>query len=238
MPDDLHIGPSVLERDENLPEVARHPAPWVMRASAYVFALRMPDEVLDRAAFAPPSLAGKRAGKTSYVLYVDYQTADCGPYHELMIAPSVYDFGEGRFASITRIFVSTYDSVVNGRANWGIPKDRADFSVEREGKVDHIRLSRDGHEFADMRLQGFSLAVPTTSAFLPGGLRTLMQHWQGKTYKFTLKAKGNVRLAKVVDWRFDPKFFPDLASGKVLGGLHFPSFEMTFPVARIDDGLL
>jgi hypothetical protein len=238
MPDDLHIGSPVLERDEQLPKVALHPAPWQLQASAYVFVVRMPDEVLDREAFAPPSLAGKRCGNTSYFLYVDYRASNCGPYHEMMVAPAAYDFGEDRYLSITRIYVSTYDSVVNGRANWGIPKDRADFLREREGKIDHIQVSRDGHVIADMRFKPFSLAVPVTSWLLPSGLRTLMQHWQGKSYRFALSAKGSMRLGKVIEWKFDPKLFPDLARGKVIAGAHFPTFDMTFPIPRVQEGLL
>jgi hypothetical protein len=238
MPDDLHSGPPVLERDEDLPHVARHPAPWQLQASAYVLVLRMPDDVLDRGAFAPPSLAGKRCGNISYVLYVDYRGAPCGPYQELMVAPAVYDFGEGRYPSITRIYVSTYDSVVSGRANWGIPKDRADFQHEREGKLDRIRVAREGHVFADMRFQPQGLAVPVMSWLLPSRLLTLTQHWQGKSYRFTLSAKGRMSLAKLVDWKFDPKYFPDLARGKVIAGAYFPTFDMTFPVATVQDGLV
>ena len=238
MPDDLHLGSPVLERDEQLPQVARHPAPWLLQASAYVLAVRMPDDLLDRESFAPPSLAGKRCGNISYVLYVDYSAANCGPYQELIVAPAVYDFGEGRYPSITRIYVETYDSVVNGRLNWGIPKDRADFQREAAGKSDHIRVSRDGHVFADMRFQSFGLTLPVTSWLLPAGLRTLMQHWQGKSYRYTISAKGSMRMAKLVEWKFDTKYFPDLARGKVLAAAYFPTFEMTFPVAVVTPGLV
>ena len=230
-------GPVVLDHEQALPQVALKPAPWLLKASAYVAAVRMPEDVLDGAAFVPPSLAGKRTGQTAYVLFVDYHTADCGPYSELLVAPAVYDFGEeGHFPTITRIFVSTYDSVVNGRRNWGIPKDRADFSIERgSDKVDHVRVSRDGRVFADMRFKPYGLTFPVTSALLPAGLRTLMQHWRGKSYRFTLSAKGGLKMAKVVNWSFDPQMFPDLARGKVLAAGYFPNFDMTFPVATVRD---
>ncbi|HKU36823.1 MAG TPA: acetoacetate decarboxylase family protein [Polyangiales bacterium] len=238
MRDEHHDGCPVLEREDALPQVPRHPAPWQLTASAYVLAVRMPEEILDRQSFVPPSLAGKRCGDISFFLYVDYSATNCGPYREIIFAPALYDFGEGRYPTITRIYVETYDSVVNGRLNWGIPKDRADFQHEREGKVDRVRVSRDGHVFADMRFAPYSLPMPVTSWLLPAGLRTLMQHWQGKSYRFTLSAKGMLRLGKLVDWHFDPKFFPDLARGKVIAGAYFPKFEMTFPVATVQDGLV
>ncbi len=227
----------VLETDDKLPDVALKPAPWVLEASAYVLAVRMPEEVIDNAAFVPSTLIGKRRGSTAYVLFVDYRAAAVGPYQELLVAPAVYDFGEqGEYPTITRIYVSTYDSVVNGRRNWGIPKDRADFSIERVAKnVDEIRVARDGHVFAEMRMQSYGLTLPVTSWVLPAGLRTLMQHWQGKTYRFTLSAKGKMSMAKVLEWRFDPSYFPDLARGKVLAAAYFPGFEMTFPVPEVRD---
>lgn len=224
----------VLEPETNLPQVPRKPAPWQLEASAYVLAVKLPDDVIDHASFVPESLAGKRSGNTAYVLYVDYRESDVGPYRELLVSPATYDFGDGRYPTITRIYVSSYESVVNGRANWGIPKDRADFTFEHGAKnVDHIQVSRDGHVFADMRFHPFGLTLPVTSWLLPAGLRTLVQHWQGKSYRFTLSAKGNMRMAKVVEWRFDPKFFPDLARGKVLAAAYFPNFQMTFPVATV-----
>lgn len=230
-------GPEVIEREDVLPKVPLHPAPWLLHASAYVLAVRMPEDVIDDASFVPPSLAGKRTGHTAYVLFVDYKQANCGPYQELLVSPATYDFGEeGSYPTITRIYVSTYDSVVNGRLNWGIPKDRADFSIERgKDNVDRVRVSRDGQVFADMRFKPYGLTFPVTSALLPSGLRTLMQHWRGKSYRFTLSAKGNLRMAKLVEWTFDPKMFPDLARGKVLMAGYFPNFEMTFPVAAVRD---
>jgi len=226
--------PGLLEPDEALPQVPLKPAPWRLEASAYVLAVRMPEDVIDRASFVPPVLAGKRRGQTAYVLYVDYKVADVGPYQELLVAPAVYDFGEGEYPTITRIYVSTYESVVNGRRNWGIPKDRADFAAETVAKnTDAVRVSRDGRVFADMKFQSYGLALPVTSWVLPAGLRTLMQYWHGKTYRFTISAKGSMKMAKMIEWRFDPEYFPDLARGKVLAAAYFPHFEMTFPVSQV-----
>lgn len=238
MLDDLRTTSVVLERDEALPQVPRHPAPWRLEASAYLLAMRMPQEILDRHSFVAPSLAGKRCGDISFFMYVDYRSSNCGPYQELIFVPGMYDFGEARHLTIARIYVSTYDSVVNGRLNWGIPKDRADFTRKRDGKIDHVQVSRDGHVFADMRLSPYSLPAPVAAWLLPRGLRTFVQHWQGKSYRYTLSGTGMARLGRVVDWRFDPKYFPDLALGKVIGGVYLPRVSITFPVATVHEGLV
>jgi hypothetical protein len=224
----------VLEPD-GLPEVALKPAPWQLHGSGYALMVRLPTELIEHHAFVPPSLAGKRRGRTAFVLYMDYQSSDGGPYRELLVVPASFDFEPGNHLSITRIYVSSYASVVNGRRNWGIPKDYADFDVQHvDERVDRIRLSRAGHVFVDLQLRNFGLTLPVHSGMLPGVL-TLMQHWRDKVYRFTLRAKGKARLAKVLDWHFDPKFFPDLAQGRVIAGAYLPSFDMTFPMPTVRD---
>lgn len=187
----------------------------------------------DESWFVPSSLQGKRSSRLALLLYVDYQESDCGPYRELIALGAGFDFGGETLPSITRIYVSTYESVVNGRANWGIPKDRADFAVERTATGgERITVSREGRSFARLELQGIGLALPATSALLPLAWRSVAQHWQGQEYRIALGAKGKARLARVVDWSFDAALFPDFAPTRVLAAAHLPSFEMIFPVAQ------
>lgn len=226
--------PLVLEPDSALPEVPLRPAPWQLQASAYVFVVRMPQDVLDQAAFVPTELVPRRKNRMSVVMMVDYARSDVGPYRELLVAPASFDHVHGTFPSITRIYVSSYESVVNGRINWGIPKDRADFERTPEPRGgETIRVSRDGHTFAELALRAYGPTLPVASWLLPASLRTLVQHWHGQSYRFTLRASGKARMASVERWSFDPKYFPDLARGTVLSGAYLPSFEMLFPVAEI-----
>jgi hypothetical protein len=39
-------------------------------------------------------------------------------------------FGQKRHYSISKIYVSTQDSIDNGQKNWGIPKEMAHFEVQ------------------------------------------------------------------------------------------------------------
>jgi len=229
--------PLVLEKDADLPSVPRRPAPWQMHASGYVFAVLMPEDVLDQAAFVPSELVPRRKNRISVVLFVDYSETAVGPYRELLVTPAAYAHAQGTYPSITRIYVDSYDSVVNGRLNWGIPKDRADFErTPGAGGTETVRVSRAGHTFAELVLRPYGPTLPVRSWLLPSPLRTLVQHWQGKSYRFTLSASGKARLASVEHWSFDPNFFPDLARGRVLTGAYLPSFDMLFPVAELREG--
>ena len=40
--------------------------------------------------------------------------------------------------------------------------------------------------------------------------------------------------AKVIDWRFDARYFPDLSKGKVLAAFMVDSFDMVFPPSIIE----
>jgi hypothetical protein len=225
---------TVLDPSASLPEVPRRPAPWQLRASAYAVLAKLPADTSDESWFVPPSLRGKRRSQLGILLYVDYHASDCGPYHELIGACAGFDFGDKQMPSITRIYVSTFDSVVNGRLNWGIPKDRADFDVERtDAHGERVAVRRDGRELARFELQGRGPALPATTAMLLPAWRTVAQHWQGCEYRILLAAKGKARLARVVDWSFAADLFPDFARGRVLAAVQLPAFDMTFPVAQV-----
>lgn len=223
--------PQVLEPDAALPEVPRQPAPWTLRAQGYVVVVLMPAQTLDTAAFVPEGLVPKRRGRTSVMLFIDYKEAVCGNYQELLLAPAAYETPSGTHPTITRIFVSSYESVVNGRRNWGIPKDLARFTREHDASraSDRIVVSRGGDTLVDMKLRAYGPTLPVRTWLLPAGMRTLVQHWNGTRYRFTLHAQGRARLATVEDWRFDPRYFPDLARGRVLTATYLPDFQMTFP---------
>ncbi len=172
-------------------------------------------------------------------MYVDYAESGCGPYRELLFIPGSLPFEDGRrHLTIGRILVSTWDSVVNGRNNWGIPKDRADFEIERpagNGRDERIRVTSDGHEVCELHFAAPRLAppLPVSGGLLPERLRTLAQNLRGRTYYYAPEARGRVRPGRLLSWRFDATLFPDLAAAAVIAVAKVDSFRMRFPVARI-----
>jgi hypothetical protein len=216
-------------------DVTLAPAPWDLSGQGYLFALRMPEEVLDHGSFLPEG--GRRAGKgrTAYAMFVDYSSSDVGPYYELLYIPGVLAFGARRALSISRIFVSSWASVVNGQNNWGIPKDRCDFDVRYSADgIDRVALiAADGSRFAELELQARGPRLPAPGHWAPKKLRSLSQLHEGQVYTYAPEARGHFRFAKVRSWRFDPRHFPDLARGEVLMAAKITDFRMIFPVADI-----
>ena len=173
-------------------------------------------------------------------MFVDYAESGCGPYRELLFLPGAFPFDDGRrHFTISRILVSTWDSVVNGRNNWGIPKDRADFEVTTDAA--RARAVRAGDErrpravrAALRRRCDSHRGCPVNGGLVPASLRTLAQRFRGRTYYYAPQARGRVRPGRLLSWRFDAELFPDLAGAAVVAALRVESFRMTFPAARVD----
>ena len=226
--------PWVLER-ENLPAVAMHPAPWQLGGSAWIIILRLP-EALRTAASSQvvASLRGEGVSGMAFLMYVDYERADCGPYRELLFSPgSVRVGGGGRRPTISRIVVSSYESVVNGRANWGIPKDQADFAVETQGAHTTISVSHRETPLARLQLSAHGPAVPLRAGVLPRSLRTVVQHWAGQEFRIALAGSGHARFARVHRLEFPSDYFPDLSTATVVAATQLKDFQMTFPCADV-----
>ena len=230
----------MLQPDASLPDAPLCPAPWTLRGSGWIVALRLPAQHPARDAFLPDELARRSHSLASYLMYVDYAESGCGPYRELLFIPGALPFPDGRrHPTISRILVSTWDSVLNGRNNWGIPKDRADFAVEQggaNGREECVRVTSDGREVCELQFATRRLAppLPMHGAVVPPSLRTLAQRFRGRTYYYAPEARGWVRPGRLLSSRFDAGLFPDLADAAVVATLRVESFRMTFPVARVE----
>lgn len=227
----------MLQPNESLPSVPLVPAPWNLRGHAWLVAMRLPSDDPARTSFVAPGLQGTLKAAFSVLMCVVYDEAPCGPYRELLFIPGTMNFGDARYPSISRILVSTWDSVVNGRRNWGIPKDRANFDWARGDDGDRWRVTADdGRELCAIEFTAPSgLRLPLRSAWTPGRFGTLAQRLDGRTYYCQPEARGSMRLCRVRHWQFEPTLFPDLARATVFSSLRIEDFQMTFPVARIVD---
>lgn len=223
------------QADGDLPPVERVPAPWVLDGNAWIVVLRWPRaaSAAARSKFVPDSLVGSLAGPLGFLVCVDYAHAPCGPYRELLLIPGSMTFADGRrHLSISRILVSTWQSVVNGRANWGIPKDRADFQIEG-GATDRIVVNDGPRQCCALEF-GASRGprLPLRTAWVPRRYLCLAQWHAGRTYYYQPSARGTMRACRLLDWQFETALFPDLRTTRVLASLRVENFVMTFPVAR------
>jgi hypothetical protein len=169
----------------------------------------------------------------SFFACVDYQASNCGPYRELLFVPGVLRAFDGRrHWSVSRIFVSTVQSLVNGRRNWGLPKELAQFDIvygDRNGFEDRIVVKRAERTLADLRLRTSRLRVPATTTVVPRAARTVVQWDDSTEYVFTPSARGWLSPARVLSWTADAEVFPGLADATVLAAAKIVALELTVP---------
>lgn len=227
----------LLTPDAALPEVQRARAPWRLTGDGWILLLQMPPEMRGDSRHIPPALRDCPLGGPSIVMFVDYGDSPAGPYRELLYIPGRFTLPDSRRAwSVTRIYVSTWDSVVNGRLNWGIPKDRADFSREPggdDGQGERIRVETGGRLVAELALRGRGPALPVSSGLLPAALGRIVQYHAGRRFEFTPGASGRAGLADATSMASDAELFPDLAGARVRLALRVPRFTLLFPVAEV-----
>jgi hypothetical protein len=123
------------------PGVSPVPAPWQLRAKLYLFTKLLspenredpvlqglppgfynPSETVNPSALAPVNGAPQWKGGLSYVVLVRYEDSPVGPYDELIAVSDgwVNPFEKRTSGRITNIYVSTLQSVWNGRNNWSM----------------------------------------------------------------------------------------------------------------------
>jgi hypothetical protein len=214
--------------------IPRLPAPWTLQGHAFAFLVKMPEDDLDNRCFVVPELAGKRAGRFSVLMYVNYSSSNAGAYHELMFLPARHDFNGSKRWTISKIYVSGMETLVNGRENWGIPKEMANFdSVIGTSGIERVRVSSGKIVFADMTFAPWGPSFPVTSSLMPSFIRTLAHYRGGKLYTVTPTLRCMSRLARVRAMTFNDNFFPDLSRGKVIFGGYLGNFTAVFPAAGV-----
>lgn len=224
----------LLTTDEALPDVPRAPAPWALQGAGWILLMELPEAVRQDTRHVPQPLRGLPLDGPSIVMFVDYADSPAGPYRELLYIPGRVQFPDGRRAwSVTRIYVSSWDSVVNGRSNWGIPKDRADFDCDSSGRSERIRVTTGDRLIASLELERRGPAWPVHAGLLPAAFRRVVQYHGGHRFELVPEARGRAGLARLKNATSDHDLFPALDEGQVRMALHVPRFRLCFPPATI-----
>lgn len=213
-------------RDPSI-RVAAVPAPWELEGRGYIVLYRLSEEFRRERSFQPE--LARSSGGLGALMLVDYSSSNAGPYRELLFMPGKLELNGGRWQRITKIYVSTMDSVLNGRANWAIPKERADFELEREGAAERASVSIGGRPLFEARLRSFGPRFPVSTALLPF---PLLQGEEGGYLQTTFSGRGRGRLASMEVLSADQSLFPDLRLARPLAAVAVDPFRISFPVAR------
>ncbi len=208
-----------------------YPAPWTLSGKGYILLYKFPKTFVEEKTNLPEFLKGYFAGGFGTIMLVDYSASDAGPYGELLLIPGKFHHEGKKLNTISNIYVSTMASVENGRNNWGIPKELADFSFKStDPRTEKVSISLGENAIAELTLESGKFSFPVNTKLFPF---PLVQHHEGKYYYTTFQGSGVGKFAKLKDVRINPQLFPDISGFKPLFAIKVEPFKITFPVATI-----
>lgn len=201
--------------------------PWELKGNGYIFLYHFPKEFVENECFLGDFQRNKDYLNVGSVMLVDYHTSNVGAYKELLLIPSLFSFSGAKAFNISKIYVSTYDSVYNGIQNWGIPKELADFEVDSINKnTNRFSVSSQKQTFLEMQLKSSGISFPITTSLFPF---TFYHPSGGKILITKPHGQGWGKLCKIENIQIDSNFFPDIAKFKPLMAIEVSNFTMKFP---------
>jgi hypothetical protein len=204
------------------------PAPWHLSGRGYLALYKFNREFLKEKAFLDLDEGMTPAGGFGALMIVDYSQSDAGPYSELLFIPGKVHL-EGRcWHRITKIYVSTRVSVLNGRKNWAIPKELAVFRFSKKGRVEIIDVEKEGNTFFKAGIHVCGPRFPVSTVLFPF---SLLQGTTGSYLQTSFTGSGWARPAKLRVIQSDQKYFPRLDDRRPLAVFAIDPFRIVFPPA-------
>ena len=212
----------------------RVPAPWDLTGDGYIILYRFQREFVEQNGFVSPEMLSCYKGGFGIIMLVNYSSSNAGPYQELLFMPGRFIHKGKAYFSISKIYVSTMESVVNGRENWGIPKELADFNFQKiKDRTERVIVSVSGRTCLDITLLSRRFSIPISTSLYP---LPLMHKLEGKSFFTSFKGRGYGKLAKIINVTADSALFPDIAQCRPWYVKRIENFQITFPVAKIISG--
>lgn len=203
------------------------PAPWQLKGEGYLMLYRFSNEFLKKEACISEDLKPFLWMNIGLVMLVNYQESPVGPYGELLFIPGMFHYKGKHYWHISKIFVSSFDSVMNGRSNWGIPKELADFEFENLGHgINSAKVKQNGELVFSSQFNDRGLCFPLSTAFFPF---QFIQPLNGKEYITHPKGSGKAYFSKPIELTTGQGLFPSIDTQTRLTCLHIPDFSLAFP---------
>lgn len=204
--------------------------PWQLRGAGWILPLTGRSDWLREQGWL-----GERsedfAGGPGALMLVDYQHCPIGPYRELLCIPGRFRTPLGLRPAITRILVSTADSVQQGQRHWAIPKTLGRFECHTESGREIWEITEGGEPLARFELSALGPALPVRGQWCPSAWRTLAQPAGDIWRLVSPSASARVRLGRCHQRWCDAQRFPAPPGSSGLA-LQVSELQMCFPTAQ------
>lgn len=206
------------------------PAPWTLAGRGFILTYHFPAAFIRESGFLQDNWKEFKWSGFGFVMLFDYEVSPVGPYHELIFIPGKTIFGESKLGTISKNYVDSVASMQNGRKNWGIPKELAEFNWTHEDRRQRIQVGNGISSF-EILLEPGSIPFPVNTRFMP---IHLIQELDGKKFQVSPSGKGTGHFTLIKDVLVDPQFFPGLQHVEPSVAIYVDPFHLTFPAARIE----
>jgi len=196
-----------------------------------VLFFRFSPEFVSERGFVPPALEGMFLGGFGMVMLVNYTGSPVGDYQELLFIPGKFACGRKSLYTVTKIYVSTLASAENGRANWGLPKELAQFDWTDTGGVQSVRVTHDDQPVFEMQFRPGRLSFPFTTRLFSIPLQQPRDQQRLLTKP---SAGGWANLAQIAQPQVNAALFPDISRARPVGAVYLSRFKMTFPAPKVE----
>lgn len=203
------------------------PAPWHLKGEGYLMLYHFSNEFLMKEGCIAEGLKPFLWMNIGMVMLVNYQTSPVGPYGELLFIPGMFHFKGKYYWHISKIYVSSLDSVMNGRENWGIPKELAEFEFnDLDQGNKSIKVKVNGEMIFSCQFKDKTFGFPLSTSILPF---QFFQPLNGKEYVTQPNGSGKAFFFKPDALATGQGLFPSIGSQTRLACLHIPIFSLAFP---------
>lgn len=205
------------------------PAPWHLSGKGYILLFKFTRDFVQENSFLAEDWMTWYQGGFGSVMLVDYQQSEAGPYKELLFIPGRFSFWGHEHYTISKIYVSTDSSVKNGRDNWAIPKELADFDWQSSATGERVVVTLQDEQIIDIRLRPGGPKFPVNTRFL--GL-SLGQEADDRVLVTRPYGSGWGQIARINNVSVNKDHFPDISGIKPLTVFRVDPFQMVFPPAQ------
>ncbi|MFP4456658.1 MAG: acetoacetate decarboxylase family protein [Clostridia bacterium] len=210
-------------------------APWELSGRGFITLYKFDKNFLSKTNIIPKFLKERRLKGFGAIMFVEYEESPVGPYYELLFIPGKFVIGNKKLATISKIYVSTQESVDGGINNWGIPKEIADFEVHDIDKSrTSITVEKDDQLIASFVFKETFMPIPVSTNILK---YPLIQKRKDKFYLTDFKGSGKGKMAIIEEQKFNDKNFPNIENFTPIISVKVNPFNITFPKADIRKGI-
>jgi hypothetical protein len=213
------------------------PTSWNLTGNGYIMLFKFPKQFILEHGFLAERFREGFYGNVGAIVFADYATSNVGPYQELFFIPGKLRYQHHKLHTISKDFVSDQEGLEDSLMDWGIPKERASFQLTNNGKgLDNLKVTQNGVPVIDITIKysPTDLAFPLRTFYRP---LPMVQHFQGKTFRFNPHGKGSGRFAEIMKVDVNPELFPNFAFFKHVAVIRVNNFRLKLPVPKVKEEL-